>query len=339
MLDIKSMAIRYDDVAGTVRVTWTYYDDLRAVDDPNVSGGAWLDAAPGSSSPSAWVGWSRLTNPDGTSALQAKLSLSYTSGMLTGTATVGEDGHSVTAELTHASLVGRDWQQGDGSVAMGDTVSRFWFDGYGNGSPTNFPPLGPPGPGVTPPGSGTGNQGMTINDGAIYTNDPDVTLSIEAPKGVSSLRVSNDGGFRAAKVFPVRSTIRWHLAESGPERLPKTVYLRFGTDAQTFTDDIILDQTKPTVSAATVDGAGAATRAAAAQVAASSSQTFRVHVRANDATSGVARVQFADRSKRHPSALRKFARVSSYKGTRAPKYVRVQDRAGNLSAWRSVRSR
>jgi hypothetical protein len=179
---------------------------------------------------------------------------------------------------------------------------------------------------------------MTINDGALYTNDPDVTLSIVAPKGVGSLRVSNDGGFRAATTFPVRSTIRWHLAESGPERLPKTVYLRFGNDAQTFTDDIILDQTKPTISGATVDRGGAVPRTAAmAQAAASGSRTYHVRVRAKDATSGVAKVQFAGRSKRHPSALRKFARVSSYKGTRAPNYVRVQDRAGNFSTWRSVR--
>jgi hypothetical protein len=341
VLDIKSLAVRYDDVAGTVRVTWTYYDDVRAVDDPNSSGGAWLDAGPLSSAPSAWVGWSRVTNLDGSSSLQAKLSLSGANGMLTGIATMGDDGHAVTAELTHPSLAGRDWQRGDGSVAMGDTVSRFWFDGYTDPNPPIYsPPLGPPGSGATPPGGGGagGNQGMTINDGALYTNDPDVTLSIEAPKGVGSLRVSNDGGFRAAKLFPVRSTIRWHLAESGPERLPKTVYLRFGTDAQTFTDDIILDQTKPTVSAATVDAGGAVPRTAAvAQVAASSSHTYRIRVRAKDATSGVAKVQFAGRSKRHPSALWKFARISSYKGTVAPKYVRVQDRAGNFSAWRSVR--
>ena len=65
-------------------------------------------------------------------------------------------------------------------------------------------------------------------------------------------------------------------------------------------------------------------------------RTYRVRIRAKDATSGVAKVQFA-RSKRHPSALRRFERISRYKGARAPKYVRVRDRAGNYSRWRSIR--
>ena len=175
---------------------------------------------------------------------------------------------------------------------------------------------------------------MTINGGALYTNDPDVTLSVNSPSWASSLRVANDGGFGAAKTFPVRNTIRWRLAESGRERLPKTVYLRFSNDAQTFTDDIILDQTKPTVSSATV-GSGGATSAAVTATA-SKGRTYRVRIRAKDATSGVAKVQFAHR-KRHPSAPRTFKRISQYKATRAPKYVRVRDRAGNYSRWRSIR--
>ena len=61
-----------------------------------------------------------------------------------------------------------------------------------------------------------------------------------------------------------------------------------------------------------------------------------MRVRAKDANSGVAKVQFA-RSKRHPSALAKLERINRYKGTRAPKYVRVKDRAGNYSRWRSIR--
>ena len=115
------------------------------------------------------------------------------------------------------------------------------------------------------------------------------------------------------------------------------MYLRFGNEAQNFTDDIILDQTKPTVSSAdVVDTGGASIRAAGAQAASAETQTYRVHIRAKDATSGVAKVQFA-RNKQSPSSLRKFARTTRYKAARAPKYLRVQDRAGNFSRWRSVR--
>jgi hypothetical protein len=245
-------------------------------------------------------------------------------------------------------LVGHDWQYSWGGLvtngdAFGDLFTKFWFDGYSAPQPPVSPPPvtgTPPGPNTPPSdeGSADADQGMTIDNGALYTNDPDVTLSIIAPNRARSLRVANDGGFLAAKTFPVGQSIHWRLAESGPERLPKTVYLRFGNDAQTFTDDIILDQTKPAVTAATVDGSGAtATAATLAHAAASSGRTYRVQIRAKDATSGVAKVQFATSSKRHPTALRTFKQSTRVKGARAPRYVRVQDRAGNLSNWRAIR--
>ena len=58
-------------------------------------------------------------------------------------------------------------------------------------------------------------------------------------------------------------------------------------------------------------------------------------MRAKDETSGVAKVQFAS-NKRRPGAL-KFKQTTTAKGSRAPKYVRVQDRAGNYSRWQSIR--
>jgi len=348
VLDLKSVAVRYDDVAGTLRVTWTYFNDVRT-NVPDTSGsrggvfGASNPLVPNVPSDSVMVQWTGSASGDGSWSASTTLSLPGASGFLPGSATTSSDGRVVTAEFTSAMLRGHDWERSAGGVTWsGDGYDAFWFDGFSDPNPpVYYPPTGTPGPVTTPPASGGsagGNQGMTVNDGALYTNDPDVTLSIVAPRGIGSLRVSNDGGFRAAKTFPVRSTIQWHLAESGPERLPKTVYLRFGTDAQTFTDDIILDQTRPTVSTATVDAsrAGAAS-AAVAQAATAKARTYRVRIRAKDATSGVAQVQFAARSKRHPTAARKFARVSRYTGTRAPKYVRVRDRAGNYSNWRSIR--
>jgi hypothetical protein len=338
VLDIKSVVVRYDDAAGTLRVTWTYYNDVRAQYDYLNWPRGHFSASRSDLGPSDYASVEWMLASSGPLELRTSLLVSGSSGSLQGTGTMSEDGRVVTAEFSTPALVARDFQRGNGMFTDGDGVDEFWFDGYS--APVRPPAPGataPQGPGTTPPsGAAPGTQGMTINDGAQYTNDPNVTLSVLAPPGASWLRVSNDGGFRAAKTFAVSNTIRWHLAESGPERLPKTVYLRFGNDAQTFADDIILDQTMPTVSSATVDASRTATKAAVAQAAAAETPTYRVRIRAKDATSGVAKVQFAH-NKQHPSSLRKFARTTRYKATRAPKYLRVQDRAGNFSRWRSVR--
>jgi hypothetical protein len=355
VLDLKGLTARYDDGVGTLRVVWSYYNDVRA-DESAYAGGMSSASSPlRPSVPSDYVSvnWSGGPQWDNASSsmrwsTSAYLNLGGASGPLQGTVTVSQDGRVVTAEFSHTMLAGHDWQYTwGGSVqygdAFGEMTNKFWFDGYSDPNP----PIYLPAPGPTPPGhGGTGNpnhgagdanQGMTVNGGALYTNDPDVTLSVVAPSWANALRVSNDGGFRGAKTFPVKNTIRWRLAESGPERLPKTVYLRFGNDVQNFTDDIILDQTKPALTAATVAGAGAATASAdPVQAAASKSRTYRVRLRAKDATSGVAKVQFAQ-SQRRPMALRKFQRVSRVQGSHAPKYVRVQDGAGNFSSWRSIR--
>jgi hypothetical protein len=337
--DIKSIAVRYDDAAGALRVTWTYYTDIRANAQPNdhLGGGFIADApvVPMVQTDTVYVGWSAIESSGGSWPITTTLQIMGASGSLAGTGTMSEDGRVVTAEFTSPMLAGHDLQKGQGGFGSGDDVGQFWFDGYSD----PHPPTPPTGPGSTRPQGQGGNddadQGMTINSGAQYTNDPDVTLSIIAPSWASSFRLANDGGFRPAKTFPVRNTIRWRLAESGPERLPKTVYLRFGSDAQTFTDDIILDQTKPTVSSATLAPSGASASTTVAATAART-HTYRVRIHAKDRASGVAKVQFA-RNKRHPSRLGKFGRSSVFKATGAPKYVRVQDGAGNLSGWRAIR--
>ncbi len=96
--------------------------------------------------------------------------------------------------------------------------------------------------------------GITIRRGALFTNNPVVPLTLFPPSGTTKVLVSNDGGFEDSSEFGVTSTLSWTLSSSGMERLPKTVYVRFaGTDinpSQSFTDDIILDQTRPTVTRA-----------------------------------------------------------------------------------------
>src|SRR4029079_9821871 len=99
---------------------------------------------------------------------------------------------------------------------------------------------GPP-PTCTTAAPPPGPVGVSINNGAQYTNDPDVHVAVVWPACVHTLTISNDGGFRAAEVKALARTTDWTLSSSGPERLPKTIYVRFDGSTQTFQDDIILD--------------------------------------------------------------------------------------------------
>ena len=341
--DLKAVAVRYDDVLGSVSVTWTYYNDVRAEYPPNSFGarGGFSGAGSGMPIDQFFANWIGTEHNDASWSFESSLSVVGVSGTLSGTPNVSQDGRVVTVEFTHSMLAGHDWKRGLGDTgAAGDGYDSFWFDGYGNPDPPiYYPPGGAP---TTPPGNDGGtpaSQGMTINGGAQYTNDPDVTLSVIAPNGVGSLRVANDGGFRAAEAFTVKKTIRWRLAESGLERLPKTVYLRFGNEAQTFTDDIILDQTKPTVRARRRSTAERYRHHGSSRTSSSveDSDVSRAGpCQARDVGRREAAVRGSAASGTR-APLRKFARLSRYKSTRAPKYVRVQDRAGNYSRWQPIR--
>jgi PKD domain len=176
----------------------------------------------------------------------------------------------------------------------------------------------------------SGPVGVSINGGERYTNDPHVTLRLIWPASSVNSLVSNDGGFGTARTVPVSNAVPWTLESSGPERLPKTVYLRFDRSTQTFQDDIILDETPPVVQSATVMPRGGV----AATSARARPRRYRLRLKAKDKTSGVAKVQFAARTSR-PGKLLKYRRTMTVSGAR-PKYVRARDRAGNYSRWRRV---
>ena len=187
---------------------------------------------------------------------------------------------------------------------------------------------------VTDP-SALGTQvGVSIKKGAQYTNTPDVTLTIVAPPSATALLLSNDGGFAGALPQPVAATARWKLDSSGPERLPKTVYLRFltGTFASpNFTDDIILDERPPVVNSAAVAGAPAASGARAAAL-----RRYRLRIRATDTNSGVGHVQVTS-NKRRPGKLIRYRRKLTVRAASRPKFLRARDRAGNFSRWKKLR--
>jgi hypothetical protein len=164
--------------------------------------------------------------------------------------------------------------------------------------------------------------GVSINDGAQFTNDPDVVVTANGPDATAFTTIANDGGFLDGLEFPAvaSSSYRWRLRDSGPERLPRTVYARFnggGLDStRTFSDDIILDTTRPIVTAARMSGGA-------------------LRVAARDSTSGVAAIQLRSSARAKPSAFSKYSSTRRVDG-QAPFAVRVRDRAHNVSRWRLV---
>jgi hypothetical protein len=186
--------------------------------------------------------------------------------------------------------------------------------------------------------TGPSQFGVTINKGAQYTRSPDVTVTANFPPATTSMLFSNDGGFLAPSTFPAQTSTKWKLDSSGPERLPKTIYVRFLANlivSETYQDDIILDETPPVVQSATVD---AAASAAAPSVAARSAKLrkWRLRVKAHDSNSGVAGIQ-ATSNKRKPGKLLKYKRKLTVKSAKRPKFVRARDKAGNYSRWRKLR--
>ncbi len=177
---------------------------------------------------------------------------------------------------------------------------------------------------VTPTaGSSGGEVGVTINDAAVATNSPGVTLTIHEPTGADAVRISNDGGFGSADTRAIRGddTYTWTLESSGPERLPKTVYVRFsgtGIDpSQTYTDDIVLDQTPPTPLRQTLRGS-----------------TLRL--RARDAATGVAKVEYTRRVGARKIVTHDYERRIHVKHRRRVRWARFVDGAGNRSTWKRV---
>ncbi|WP_210650304.1 hypothetical protein [Nocardioides sp. SYSU D00065] len=182
-------------------------------------------------------------------------------------------------------------------------------------------------------GPAAGPVGVSINGGARYTNDPDVTMHLRWPTFAQEFVISNDGGFVPATRAPVVSTYRWRLDGSGPERLPKTIYVRFmggASGAETYQDDIILDQTRPSIESGAATPTRASNRAASAP-----RRVFRVRVIAKDKTSGVARMQVTHRKSR-PGKWLSYTRSRSYTTSKRTIFVRVQDRAGNVSKWKRL---
>ena len=152
------------------------------------------------------------------------------------------------------------------------------------------------------------------------------------PHGAQFALLANDGGFRAASRRELTAEVPWQLDSPGPERLPKTIYVRFGNSNQTFQDDIILDQTPPRLlSVSHPRGASAAS----APTAHTSAKSRRLLVRAQDSTSDIREVEIAGASRRKIKTV-PYRRDRLVACPSAGRFLRVVDKAGNHSTWKRV---
>jgi hypothetical protein len=115
-----------------------------------------------------------------------------------------------------------------------------------SGTPTPTPT---PGPTPTPtPTPACEFPRISINNAAVFTNDPDVTLNICAPRA-QEMMISNDGGFPGATWESYAETKPWTITTYGQYVLPRFVYAAFkdtdGTVHGTYFDDIIYDPNPP----------------------------------------------------------------------------------------------
>ena len=185
----------------------------------------------------------------------------------------------------------------------------------------------------------TGAIGISVNGGDDFTKSAAVKVKLIWPSCGERVVLSNDGGFGGTKAVKLAAQVSWKLKSSGSERLPKTVYARYlevGEDESalasgslsTFTDDIILDTTAPTIKSATLARAGSASVAAL--------KSYKLRVRAADQTSGVSAIQLAV-DRRRPLTSVKYSASKTVRLAARPVWVRVADGAGNQSPWKRLR--
>jgi hypothetical protein len=152
--------------------------------------------------------------------------------------------------------------------------------------------------------------------------------------------------------------VKWKLQSSREGTFTKIVYVkyvtRFGSQLQAVTDDIILDTTKPVVAAATA--AVAAPTGSAVQVARVSSAKapkksggVRLSLRGSDTISGIGKIEVRSAANKPTSSItvsrvagkadgkpRAASQTVTLRTSAKRLQVRVIDRAGNASAWRTI---
>ena len=196
----------------------------------------------------------------------------------------------------------------------------------------------------------SGPVGLEIDDGDYATNDPHVTIQPVWPAGTQSILISNDGGFRnSAQTVSPAATINWTLENTGVEPPAQDCLCAFSRrrpGSINFTDEIILDETAPTIESATVISPGAASRSAAR---AAGLTRYKLRLKAHDKLVGVCAVAANQKSSSHGEdvipitsckqrGILTLSRTLVLRLRSRPAYVRVLNSAGEWSRWIAARS-
>jgi YVTN family beta-propeller protein len=188
------------------------------------------------------------------------------------------------------------------------------------------------------PSPPAGEVGVSIKNGDSYVNTKQVTLNLIWPEYATAARISNDGGFAASKTQTkdLAASVDWELDDTVKGIYTKVVYVRFNGVAdttKTYSDDIILDTTAPTIETSSA-------------LAASSS--VDLSLKATDDITGVNKVEIRNDTKtvtkdyatKVSVPMADLALTVSSSGVRKSATtavdIRVSDNAGNWTGWQTV---
>jgi sugar lactone lactonase YvrE len=159
---------------------------------------------------------------------------------------------------------------------------------------------------------------LTINNGALYTCNVVVQLTISARPQTVEMQISNDGGFLGAAWEPYSAHKDWEITRYRNQEITRLVYVRFrdaeGSVSSLYLDDIILDTNAPHGHVSLAKQAGL------------------LELTATDDLSGIAGMRISALPNFGDASWEPFSAQHEWDFKRSPTaYVEFRDAAGNLS--------
>jgi hypothetical protein len=176
-----------------------------------------------------------------------------------------------------------------------------------------------------------GSFGVSINGGALYTNDPEVLVETWAPD-VTYVRLSNDGGYADDNWRSYQLAHTWTISTYGTYVMPRTVYAWF-KDAQSalygpYQDTIIYDPIAPQGSVQIV---GTMTAQSTAPTPLKATSIVTLNLEASDDNSGVASMRLGESTLENVT-WQPFTSTVTETLQGDVIYAQFRDNAGNISS-------